>query len=228
MEHLYLEGILGYDSLHTVSLNWAILAGTICGSFFAYQTFALRKWYYRTMTVIAFLSIVGYLTLFYFTIDYNLPKNMLVLPLFLRGFGYVIIAICFLTALSRVPFEHFFESVSIQAFVSAGFGGVLGSAILGQILKATVKRNVMLFGANLDHVNPLTQHFPVGELYGIVQQQALLVSMKEIYGWLALTGILCLLLFMIKESDIRPQSAIHPTYRALRKLVGLTLQNKNN
>lgn len=228
LEHLYLENILHYDSLHTASLNQTILVGTLCGSFFTYRTFALRKWCYRTMTVIAFTTIVGYLTLFYFTIDYNLPKNMLIFPLFLRGFGYVIIAICFLTALSRVPFEHFFESVSIQAFVSAGFGSVLGSALLGQLLKTTVKRNAMLLGAQLDQVNPLALHLPPGELYGALQQQALLVSLKEIYGWLALTGIFCLLLFMIKESDIRPHYAIHPTYRSLRKLVGLTLQNKNN
>lgn len=227
-EHIYMEGILGYDALHANSLNWAVLAGTVCGSLFAYQTFALRKWCYRTMTVIAFTAIVSYLIFFYFTIDYNLPKNLLVFPVFLRGFGYVIIAICFITALSRVPFEHFFETVSIQAFVSAGFGGVLGTAILSHILKATLKRNAMLLSANLDRVNSFTHHLSFGELYGTLQQQALMVSLKEIYGWLALTGIFCLLLFMIKESDIRPQYAIHPTYRALRKLAGLTLRNKTN
>ena len=59
------------------------------------------------MTVIAFSAIVGYLTLFYFTIDYHLSKEFLIFPIFLRGFGYMIIAICFLTALSRVPFSEF-------------------------------------------------------------------------------------------------------------------------
>ena len=43
--------------------------------------------------------------------------------------------------------------------------------------------------------------------------------MKELYGWLALAGIFCLLLFMIKESDIRPQYAIHSTYRAIWRLI---------
>ena len=106
-EHLYMEAILGYDALNTASLNWVVLSGVITGSLFTYQTFALRKWCYRTMTVIAFSAIVGYLTLFYFTIDYHLSKEFLIFPIFLRGFGYVIIAICFLTALSRVPFSEF-------------------------------------------------------------------------------------------------------------------------
>ena len=110
----------------------------------------------------------------------------------------MIIAICFLTALSRVPFPNFFQSVSVQAFVSAGFGSVLGTAVLGQMLEQTVKKNVLLLGANLDHVNPLTGQIPWKELYGSIH---------------------CLLLFMIKESNIRPHHAIHPTYRVIRRLI---------
>lgn len=227
-EHIYMEGILGYDALNTISLNWVVLAGVVAGSFFTYQTFALRKWCYRTMTVIAFTAIVAYLVLLYFTIDYYLPKEFLLLPLFLRGFGYVIIAVCFLTALSRVPFQNFFQALSIQAFVSAGIGGALGTAIVGQALKVVVKRNGMLLGANLDHVNPSIRLIQPGELYGIVQQQALMVTMKELYGWLALAGILCLLLFMIRESDIRPQHALHPTYRALRRLIKRELTSETD
>lgn len=223
-EHLYMEAILGYDSLHTISLNWVVLAGTIVGGLFTYHTFALRKWCYRRMTVIAFSGIVGYLSLFYFTIDYNLPKEFLILPLFLRGFAYVIIAICFLTALSRVPFQHFFEAVSIQAFVSAGFGGALGTALLSRIFKIVTKSNALTWSTHLDATNPLARQLSTAELYGALQQQAILVSMKELYGWLALSGILCLLLFMIKESDIRPKYALHPTYRAIRRLIARELK----
>lgn len=227
-EHIYMESILGYDSLNTISLNWVVLAGTLVGSLFAYQTFALRKWCYRTMTVIAFTAIVGYLILFYFTIDYRLPKESLILPLFLRAFGYVIIAICFITALARVPFQNFFQAVSIQAFVSAGFGGALGTTLLSQLLKTVMKKNAILLSTPLDHVNPSIQRIPLGELYGTVQQQALIVSMKELFGWLTLTGLLCLLLFMIKESNIRPLYAFHPTYRAIRKLIKGELRNREN
>lgn len=171
------------------------------------------------MTVIAFVSITAYLVMFYFIIDYNQSKQAMILPIFLRSFGYVIIAICFLTSLSRVPFQHFFQSLSVQAFVSAGFGGALGTAILGQLLEGAMKKNATLLGATLDHVNLQASYLPEGALYGALQQQALMVSMKELYGWLALLGLFCLLLFMVMESSIRPQRAIHPTYRAIRRLV---------
>lgn len=169
------------------------------------------------MTVIAFMTITGYLLIFYFTIDYHLPKEMLVLPLFLRGFGYVIIAICFLIALSRVPFKNFFEALSVQAFVSAAFGSALGAAILGHVFKVLMKKNAMLLGATLDSVHPLAGRLPVGQLYGALQQQAMMVSMKELYGWLAMISLCCLCLFWLSENSVRPLHALHPRYRMIRR-----------
>ena len=171
------------------------------------------------MTVIAFSSITGYLMYFYFGIEYALPKETLFVPLFLRSFGYVMIAICFLTVLSRVPFQHFFQAVSVQAFVSAGFGGALGTAILGHALNGAMAKNSMLLGSAVDHVNPFVSRIPLGELYGAVQQQALMVSMKELYGWLILMALFCLLVFLVHESDIRPYKVLHPTYRSIRRFV---------
>ncbi|MDL2312139.1 hypothetical protein LJC68_04605, partial [Bacteroidales bacterium OttesenSCG-928-B11] len=219
LEHIYMEATLGYDVLHAISLNWVVLAGIAIGSIFTYKTFAQRKWAYKTMNLIALSSIVIYLLISYFSIDYNVSKSSLILPLFLRGFGYAIISICFLTILSRIPFQNFFQSLSVQAFFSAGIGGVLGTAILGRALKITMKRNSMLPGAQLDHVNPLAVQLPPGELYGTLQQQALIVSMKELYGWLVIIGIFCILILMIKESDLRPKHALHPTYRAIRRRI---------
>lgn len=218
-EHIYMEAILGYDSLNVISLNWVTLLGTVAGAVFAYLTFARRKWRYKTMTVIAFSSITAYLAYFYFGIDYSLPKETLFLPLFLRSFGYVIIAICFLTALSRVPFVYFFQALSVQAFVSAGFGGALGAAVLEYALSVTLKKNALLLSSSLDRVNPLINHLPAGELFGAVQQQALMVSMKEMYGWLILIALVCLLMFLVYESDIRPYKVLHPTYRSIRRFV---------
>jgi hypothetical protein len=223
-----MESILGYDSLNLISLNWIALMGIIIGALFTYQTFALRKWRYKTMTVIAFLAIISYLMLFYFTLDYNLPKESLMLSIFLRSFGYVVVAICFLTALCRVPFLYFFETVSVQAFVSAGLGEALGTTVLGHALKVVMKKNEMLLGANLDNVNILATRLSKGELYGALQQQALMVSMKELYGWLVLISLFCLLVFIVKESSIRPKFAIHPKFRTIRRSIKHELREKIN
>lgn len=219
LEHIYMNSILKYDSLNIISLNWIVLLGTISGSIFCYLTFARKKWKYKTMSVIAFVAITGYLIYFYFTIDYNLPKETLLIPIFLRSFAYVIIAIIFLTSLSKVPFQYFFQAISIQGFVSASLGGALGSAILGHFSNFTMKKNIMLLSMTLDHVNTSIYKIPFTELCGILQQQALMVSLKELYGWLSLISLCCLLLFMIKESSIRPKYVLHPKYRSIRRFI---------
>lgn len=53
-------------------------------------------------------------------------------------------------------------------------------------------------------------------LYGRLQQQAMLVSMKEIYGWLCIAGLFCLLMFFLKESSLRPHR-FQPKFSTLRK-----------
>ncbi len=218
-EHIYMEAVLGYDALHTISLNWVVVLGVVAGSAFTYVTFALRKWRYKTMILISFASLAGYLMYFYFTIDYNAPKELLVIPVFLRTFGYVIVSICFLTALIRVPFHHFFQAITVQSLVSAGLGGALGTAILDHALRGAMAKNALLLSATLDRVNPVASHLPAGQLMSMLQQQALMVSMKELLGWLTLFSLFCLLVLLLTESDIRPHRVLHPSFRIVRRLI---------
>ncbi len=218
-EHIYMESILGYDSMNLISLNWVALLGIVIACFFAYQTFALRKWRYRTMNIIGISAIIGYLMVFYFSIYYDLPKELLILPIFLRVFGYIIIAISFQTAISRIPFQNFPQALSIQSFISAGLGSAFGSAVLSQLLRGVMKQKTMLLGSDLDNVNSFTQQLSSEKLYGLLQQEALMVSVKEIYGGLIILGLFSLLIILIRESDIRPKYVIHPTYHAIRKLI---------
>jgi len=217
-EHLYTERILGYDVLHVVSLNWFVLIGFVVGAIFTYRVFALRKWTYKTMTLIGFSLLVGYLLVMYSIIDYNLPKEMLFFPILLRGLGYIIISITFITALSTTPFQNFPQTLTIQAFISACLGSLIGSAVLARVFKITMKKNAMLLGTNLDNVNPGANHFSAESLFGTLQQQAMIVSMKEIYGWLCIAGLFCLLAFLLKESTLRPKS-LHPKFSTIRRTV---------
>jgi len=217
-ERIYTEAILGYDALNLVSLNWVVLLGTACGAIFSYQTFALRKWTFKTMTVIGFSLLVGYLLVMYFIIDYNLSKEMLIFPIFLRGLAYIIIAITFITALMEVPFPNFWQSLTVQSFISASCGALVGEAFLKEVFNVILKKNAMMLGASLDHVNPLIRHIPLDALYGKLQQQAMLVSMKEIYGWLCIAGLFCLLMFLLKESSLRPQR-LQPKFSTIRRTI---------
>lgn len=193
-EHALMEGVLGYDHENVMTLNWIAMIGVVIGIVFTWQTFARRKWTYQRMLVIAFSCFALYLAYFYFRIDYDLPKEALYFPVIIRSAGYVMVAVMMLTANARLPFPFIFlHGLCFQNMFSAALAGPIGNAIVGRALTVVMARNSMLLGEKLDAVTLSTTHTPFGELYGMVQVQSLLESMKEIYGWLLFVAILCLI-----------------------------------
>ncbi|MDE5793721.1 MAG: hypothetical protein K2I08_03270 [Muribaculaceae bacterium] len=220
-EHSYASAILGFDETNLIDLNWYVFVGIIIGCAFTYFTFATRRWRYKTMTAIAFAFAALYLGWFYFMIDYGVEKEMLFLPLFIRGFASVIISIVFLTSMtpdeSKLHFFVFPQALTLNGFTGAVMGATLGPALIGEFLRITMTKNASMISARFTDFNAYSSHITLGELYGAVQQHALLISMKEIYGWLLLIALLCLIVITISYSQMRP-SAIFPKWRTIRKI----------
>lgn len=219
-EHTYAANILGFDETNLIDLNWYVLAGIIVGCAFTYFTFALRKWRYKTMTAIGFALAVVYLAWFYFFIDYGVEKEMLFLPLFFRGAASVIISIVFLTSIvqSGLPFQVFPQALTINGFTGAVMGATFGPAVVGELLRHTMARNAALLSSAITDFNPDAVHIPLGQMYGMVQLQAMIVSMKEIYGWLLILGLTSLVLILVCYSPLRPW-AIFPKWKTIRRVL---------
>lgn len=219
-EHTYAANILGFDETNLIDLNWYVLAGIIVGCAFTYFTFALRKWRYKTMTAIGFALAVVYLAWFYFFIDYGVEKEMLFLPLFFRGAASVIISIVFLTSIvqSGLPFQVFPQALTINGFTGAVMGATFGPALVGEFLRHTMAKNAALLSSAITDFNPDAVHIPLGQMYGMVQLQAMVVSMKEIYGWLLILGLTSLVLILVSYSPLRPW-AIFPKWKTIRRVL---------
>ena len=219
-EHSYAANILGFDDTNLIDLNWYVLAGILVGCGFTYLTFALRKWRYKTMTAIAFALAVAYLAYFYFYIDYGVEKEMLFLPLFLRGAASVILSIVFLTSIvqSGLPFQVFPQALTINGFAGAVMGATFGPAVVGELLRHIMASNVSLLGSGLVDFAPAVAHAPLPDLYGMVQAQALVVSMKEIYGWLLIAAIISLVVIFVSYGPVRP-FAIFPKWSTIRRAI---------
>lgn len=219
-EHTYAANILGFDETNLIDLNWYVLAGIIVGCAFTYFTFALRKWRYKTMTAIGLALAVVYLAWFYFFIDYGVEKEMLFLPLFFRGAASVIISIVFLTSIvqSGLPFQVFPQALTINGFTGAVMGATFGPAVVGELLRHTMARNAALLSSAITDFNPDAVHIPLGQMYGMVQLQAMIVSMKEIYGWLLILGLTSLVLILVSYSPLRPW-AIFPKWKTIRRVL---------
>lgn len=219
-EHGYATNILGYDETNLIDLNWYVFVGIIAGCVFTYFTFALRHWRYKTMTAIGFAMAGVYLAYFYFMIDYGVEKTMLFIPLFARGFASVVISIIFLTSMtpgeSKLHFFVFPQALTLNGFAGAVMGATFGPAIIGELLQHTMAKNTALLGAKLTASNPELVNLPAGGLYGMVQRQALVVSMKEIYGWLLIAALIFLAMICVSYGPLRPM-AIFPKWRTVRR-----------
>lgn len=217
-EHSYAAKILGFDETNLIDLNWYVLAGIVAGCGFTYFTIARRKWRYKTMTAIAFSLATVYLAYFYFFIDYGVEKEMLFVPLFFRGAATVIISIVFLTSIvqSGLPFQVFPQALTINGFTGAVMSATFGPAIIGEFLKHTVAKNSSLLSHTITDINPDIAHIPLHQLYGTVQAQALIISMKEIYGWLLILAIFSLLIIIVSYGPLRPD-AFFPKWKTVRR-----------
>ncbi len=228
-EHSYAATVLGFDETNLIDLNWYVFAGILAGCVFTYYTFALRKWRYKTMTAIAFALVLVYLAYFYFLIDYGVEKEMLFVPLFFRGAAAVIISIVYLTSIvqSGLPFQVFPQALTINGFTGAVMSATLGPAIIGELLRHTVAKNAALLGTTLTDSAISARHLPFESIYGMVQVQALVVSMKEIYGWLLIAGIIALLIILVSYGPIRPW-AIFPKWKTIRRIIRHTTSTTRN
>lgn len=230
-EHSYAADILGFDETNLIDLNWYVFTGIIAGCAFTYFTFALRRWRYKTMTAIGFALAIVYLAYFYFMIDYGVEKEMLFVPLFFRGCSSVIISIVFLTSIvqSGLPFQVFPQALTVNGFTGAVMSATFGPAVIGEILRHTMAKNAALLSVNITDVNTDAIAGPLDSLYGLVHKQALVVSMKEIYGWLLIAGIASLIAIVLSYSNIRP-FAIFPKWKSIRsgirRLVKKSLSDK--
>lgn len=196
IEHIYLESILQYDSWHIIYTNLMSFAGIVAGAIFTYFYFAKGKHSYKSTFMIGFGAIVSHLADMYFQIDYHISQSTLFVPLFLRNFGYVVVAAVLLTYLTRVPFHHFFQALTVQAFISAACGSALGGAFIHHLFSRTITENFQLLSANFDHVNMRLMEISPSLLAGLIQPHALLVTFKEIYGVLLWIGLGCLAVFL--------------------------------
>ena len=220
-EHSYAAAILGFDETNLADLNGYVLAGILVGCAFTYFTFALRKWRYKTMTAIGFVLAAGYLAYFYFFIDYGIEKEMLFIPLFLRGAASVIISIVFLTSIvqSGLPFQIFPQALTINGFTGAVMGATLGPAIVGEILERTIARNISLLASDIVDFSPdAVRALATEDPFGMVQAQALVVSMKEIFGWLLVVALVSLVAILTSHVSLRP-FAVFPKWSSIRRSI---------
>lgn len=195
LQNIFTGSILHYDELTTISLNWPILFGVVLGSIFSFVTLVRYQWGIKLLAGIGFVFMLAYQVLMYFLISPDTDVTMFYLPLIFRGAGHAIIYISLTVYAAKViPFIYFFQALSVFGFIRTGFGSAMGNAIMERLYEVSMRQNADSLATNMDSVS-LSAVSP-DSLYAEFSRQLTLVSVKEVYGYAVMFGILILLIFL--------------------------------
>lgn len=131
VQPIYINGILGYDSLNAVDLNYPQIVGIAMGAILAFYAIIKLKWSTRKYFFATFIFFLMYAGTMYFIATPYAAKEYFYIPVFFLAVAEILMETGATYALSqRVPFPVFFMNITIIGFVRCGVGSSAGAAVV--------------------------------------------------------------------------------------------------
>src|SRR5574344_1704797 len=186
LQNALAEGVLHFDSLHTVYFTMMVIVGTVIGCMFTLAWMRIFHLPYVRLLSIGYAALVVYQILMYFYVSPDVNIEKFYFPNLLKGFGYSVV-FCALTIYLEelMPFEHFFHGLFIVGIVRTGLGAAIGAALYGFGMRYYVADNIVRYIGT-----PLAQLSTFGK-------QLEMISIKQLFGWTCLVGLGFLLFFLL-------------------------------
>lgn len=218
LQNSYMAGILKFDSIHIVLLNWFVLGGMLLSVGLCYVWFVRNKYRIKPMIFVGYACVVLYLLLIYCQIDPQTNIESFYVPAVLRGIGLLLLYIVLTLYIANiVPFKHNFQALCIMGFIRMSLGTVLGSSLIDNWMHYLTEKNSLLLSPELDSVNTVFQASGLSQVTQELSRQVMMVSMKEIYGYMAMAGILILIIILL-EKEMKRLNLFFPKLKKIRHI----------
>lgn len=192
IQNMFTEGILGFDMFHSISLNWGVVAGILCGTPFTFYALARKKWRPRNVAIVGFSFFTAYQVMLYFLIGPETEYAMMWIPMWCRGVGTAVLYVVLAYTLGRnIPFVYYFQALCAIGFIRTGVGTPVCQSVLSHLLNIFRKESLMQLTTESVFTNEITPDFM--RLYGEFQRQSMMVGLKEIFGIAAFVGIITII-----------------------------------
>ena len=122
----YMSTILHVDSTRTYSIYIYLLPGYILGAFVCFWWFRWQHWRFRFLIAGGMACFAVFFGILYFTVSPDSTYEMLFFPIFLRGFGMLVLIIAF--ALFAV------ENLHPKTFLSNAFFLIVFRSVLSPVM----------------------------------------------------------------------------------------------
>ena len=212
----YITNILHVDSTHSYTIYIWLVPGYILGGTICYWWFRWQRWRFRFLIAGGMTCFALFFGILYFGISPSSTYEMLYLPVFLRGVGMLTLIIAFaLFAVEDLPpkyllsnafFLIMFRSVITPVMASAFYSNALYrlqqmyfvklscSITMVDPMAADRFSSAMNNGITIGHGTEEAMQIATNSLYSILQQQSILLAMKDLLGWLFLITLVLALI----------------------------------
>lgn len=202
----YLTSILQVDSTHTYSLYIFLIPGYVLGAFICFWWFRWQRWRFRFLIAGGMACFAVFFGILYFGISPVSTYEMLYFPMFLRGLGMLTLIIAFaLFAVEDLNPKYLLSNAFFLIIFRSVLAPIMATALYSNLLYHLQQKYFYSLSENFTLVDPLAAtkytnalsgylaqghgqaeatRMATTNLYTILQQQSLLLSLKEILGYL--------------------------------------------
>lgn len=202
----YMTTILQVDSTHTYSLYIFLLPGYALGAFVCFWWFRWQQWRFRFLIAGGMGCFAVFFGMLYFGVSPGSTYEMLFFPIFLRGFGMLLLIIAFaLFAAENLNPKFLLSNAFFLITFRSVMAPVLATSFYSNLLYHLQQKYMHSLSENFTLVDPLAasrytdalnsslakghgyaegMQMAATNLYSTLQQQSLLLALKEILGYL--------------------------------------------
>lgn len=223
LQNTFTGGIMGYSQITAAQLKWPEFLGGAVSALFCWYMRTKLGWHLKQLTFISMSAVVLYNVCMIGILSPDINIGKLWLPVFLLGFGHVGVFIALTVyAQAYCNFKYYFQVLCLLGFIRTGIGDTIGVSIWNHALDGCMRVYLAAIGSVADFSGG--QAF--GSLADMISTEALLCSLRELYGWAVIFGVA--LLVAILCSHFERLRNPYPTLRQSYAILSRLWQTSNN
>lgn len=202
----YFSNILKIDSVHSYSIYIFLIPGYILGAFICFWWFRWQRWRFRFLISAGMSCFAVFYAFLYFGMSPDSTYEMFFLPMFFRGLGMLVVIIAFaLFVVEDLNPKYLLSNAFFLIMFRSVLSPVAASAFYSNILYRKTQQYMVSLSENMTMADPVSAarydltfnsavaqghgineaaQMATNSLYSTLQNQGLLLAMKDISGWL--------------------------------------------
>lgn len=202
----YMTSILQVDATHTYTLYIYLLPGYALGAFVCFWWFRWQRWRFRFLIAGGMACFALFFGMLYFGLSPDSTYESLFFPIFIRGVGMLTLIIAFaLFAVEELNPKYLIYNAFFLIASRSVLAPIMATSFYSNLLYRLQQKYFYTLSEHFTEADPLaaekytsalhasiTQGHGYAEasqmatknLYTTLQQQSLLLALKEILGWL--------------------------------------------